>query len=196
MTTALVLVGVLRGLAPLSAHAQETPIPDTTATDTATTDAAAPDTMSRAYQVEQLRPRSSTSADSVTIDGGTGEIGSSINDPTTPSSSAPVDTGLVRRYLPARDGWSPGLFTQPSPFLGPQAAATEERSITLDSTRHSYILNEKSRPGGPMRVEGDTYRRERYRANLRNNWRTLTEQRRQQQSNRGGLGVNMMVPGG
>ena len=196
VTTALVLVGVLRGLAPLPAHAQETPVPDTTVTDTTATDAAAPDTMSRAYQVKQLRPRSSTSADSVTIDGGTGETGSSIDEPVAPSSSAPVDTGLVRRYLPARDRRSPGLFTQSSPFLGPQAAAAEKRSITLDSTRHSYILNEESRLGGPMRVEGDTYRRERYRANLRNNWRTLTEQRRQQQSNRGGLGVNMMVPGG
>jgi len=114
----------------------------------------------------------------------------------TSSLSAAADTGLVRRYLPARRERSPGLFDRSSPFLGPRTAGSEKRSITLDSTRHSYILEEKDRVGGPMRVAADIYRRERYRANLRENWTTLVEQRQQQQGNRGGLGVNMVVPGG
>ena len=46
-----------------------------------------------------------------------------------------------------------------------------------------------------MRVGAEVYKRERYRANLRDNWRALTEQRQREQS-RSGLGVNMVVPGG
>jgi cell surface protein SprA len=47
-----------------------------------------------------------------------------------------------------------------------------------------------------MRVEPEDYRRERYRANLEDNWRAIADQRRQRQDNRSGVGVNMVVPGG
>ncbi|PSQ87617.1 MAG: cell surface protein SprA [Bacteroidetes bacterium QS_3_64_15] len=146
---------------------------DTTALDTADTDR-------RTRRVEQLETGQGPSVDSV----------------------APVgDTALVRRYLPSRRERLPGLFAQSSPFRGPRTAASENPSITLDSTQYDYVLDREALDrevglNGRMRVAADTYRRERYRANLRDNWRTLTEQRRQQQSNRGGLGVNMMVPGG
>ncbi len=188
-TTALILAWVLRGLVPLPAHAQEPP-PDTAVTDT----------VPQAQQAGQVSPRQVSSVDRKTVDRVSIDRATVGDDPADDdqlaASPAAVDTGLVRQYLPARRDRFPDLFPQSSPFLGPRAAASTERSITLDSTQHSYVLDEELRPGGPMRVEADVYQRERYQANLRDNWRTLVDQRQQQQGDRGGLGVNMVVPGG
>ena len=202
-----------QGLVPLPAHAQDAPSPngaaadtvaapdtmaadtaatDTTAADTTATNAAPIDTVRQAQQVEQLRPGQAPSPDSLTVGSGVG-TGTRERGAT---SSAVVDTGLVRRYLPTRPSRTPDLFAQSSPFLGPRAAASEERSITVDSALSSYVIDGETHFSGPVRVEADVYRRERYSANLRDNWRTLIEQRRKQQQNRGGVGVNMVVPGG
>jgi cell surface protein SprA len=189
-TAALVLAWVLCGRALLPAHAQDAPSPDTAATDT----------VSQAQQAEQLRPRRVSSADHGPLDGASIDritVGDApAADDRSAASPAPPDTGLVQRYLPARRKRFPGLFTRSSPFLGPRTAPSEGRSITLDSTRYTYVFDEELRPSGPMRVGAEAYQRERYRANLRDNWRTLAAQRQQQQGNRGGLGVNMVVPGG
>jgi cell surface protein SprA len=47
-----------------------------------------------------------------------------------------------------------------------------------------------------MRLSSEVYRQESYQANLRENWQSLIEQRRQQRNQRGGVGVSMTVPGG
>ncbi|MFB6098123.1 MAG: hypothetical protein ABEK84_03230, partial [Salinibacter sp.] len=175
----LLVAGILQVLCPLLGRAQAPPV-DTTAVDT----------VRHAQKVKQLGPAQTFSDDSVAAVNAV-----EVNDRTRRTPTPAVDTGLVRRYLPARTSRSPGLFEQPSPFLGPRAGRTEEPSIRLDSTRYSYHV-ETERLGGPMRLTKAVYRRERYRANLRDNWRTLLEQRQQQQRTRGGLGVNMTVPGG
>ena len=106
-----------------------------------------------------------------------------------------VDTTLINRYLPRRRTRALRLFGRASPFLGPRAPTPESPPLRLDTTRAEYILEEDDSRPGPVRMSAEAYRRERYRANLRDNWRRLAEQRRQSQS-RGGLGVNMVVPGG
>ena len=197
-TTALFVAGVLHGLVFLPAHAQDAPSPDSTAADTVAADTVAADTTGldtvdvgrRARRVEQLKPGQPPAVDSM---GTVGDVGI---DGQGDGSSAVLDTALVQRYLPSRRERVSGLFGQSSPFLGPRAAASKKRSITLDSTQYDYVLDGETGLDGPMRLGGDVYQRERYRANLRDNWRTLAEQRRQQQGNRGGLGVNMVVPGG
>jgi len=47
-----------------------------------------------------------------------------------------------------------------------------------------------------MRLSPQAYKRERQRANLRENWTSLLVQRQQEADQRGGIGVNMTVPGG
>ncbi|PSQ72716.1 MAG: cell surface protein SprA, partial [Bacteroidetes bacterium QH_2_64_26] len=124
----------------------------------------------------------------------TGDIG--IDDEDAPQGAAAADTGRVRRYLPDRSDRSLSLFGQTSSFRGPRAASASTPSMRLDSTRNSYVLDNTDRFGGPMRVEPEDYRRERYRANLEDNWRAVADQRRQRQADRSGVGVNMVVPGG
>jgi len=194
------LAWLCQGLVPLPAHAQDASSPDSSAADTTAADTTAADTvaadttaldlMRRAQRVEQLRSGQDPSVDSMVV--GATAIGTQRDD----STVAVADTGLVRRYLPSRPDRSPDLFLQSSPFLGPKSAASEGRSIRLDSTLSGYVVDGETRYGGATRVAMGTYRRERYRANLRDNWRTLAEQRRKQQQSRGGLGVNMVVPGG
>ncbi len=175
------------GLLPLT-RAQEVPPPDTTALDTSVTD-----TTRRAPVLDPGAPPPppGDSAAAPVRMGDTDE-----NEGERPSVSSPSpDTGVVSRYLPARRGRSVHLFEWASPFLGPRASTADARSVTLDSTQNRYVLTEDPRFGERVGMGEEVYRRERYRANLRENWRSLTEQRQQEES-RGGLGVNMVVPGG
>jgi len=106
------------------------------------------------------------------------------------------DTGLVERYLPSPSRRPGALFAVRSPLLGPRGPAPSTRSITLDSTSLAYTIDADLYADGPMRIPPEVYQRESYRANLRDNWTTIAEQRRQQRNQRGGFGVSMSVPGG
>ena len=115
---------------------------------------------------------------------------------TTLTTEAPPDTGIVSRYLsptPRRPG---ALFDTRSPLLGPRSPVPSADAVTLDSTADQYRLDDTPYTDGPMTVDTESYRRERYRANRQDNWTSLVEQRQQQRTDRGGLGVNMTVPGG
>jgi len=114
---------------------------------------------------------------------------------TTPRA-APPDTGIVSRYLPTDSRRPRGLFEARSPLLGPRTGAVSKKNIALDSASVQYRLTEGAYTEGPMRLDGEVYRRESYEANLRDNWSSLAEQRRRQRSERGGFGVSMTVPGG
>lgn len=105
------------------------------------------------------------------------------------------DTGLVDRYLPSTRRRSEGVFAGGSPFLGPYSSV-RDRSVSLDSTTYQYRVRGDAFPSGPMRLDPDVFQRETYRTNLRENWTRLVEQRQQQRSQQGGLGVSMEVPGG
>lgn len=112
------------------------------------------------------------------------------------SSPTPADTGRVARYLPSTPRRTGGLYESRSPLLGPHPPSGPDRSVSLDSTDLDYVRDGGASTDGPMRIGADIYRRESYRANLRENWVSLVEQRQQQRGGRGGIGVNMTVPGG
>ncbi|MEF8816739.1 MAG: cell surface protein SprA [Salinibacter sp.] len=184
---ALLLAWSLSGLL-LPAEAQEGPPPDTTAPDTA-----AASTTRQAPILDLGRPSPGprdTSTVPGRVDGISGRDGAALSVP-----SPPPDTGVVGRYLPTRRGRSVRLFERTSPFLGPRTPTVDARSVTLDSTQNRYVLSDGTRIGGSVGMDEQSYRRERYRANLQENWRTLAEQR-QQEDGGSGFGVNMVVPGG
>ncbi|WP_233993631.1 cell surface protein SprA [Salinibacter altiplanensis] len=179
---AVLLAWGLPGLLPL-ARAQVVPLPDTTAPDT------------------------TTSAPTLLPDGPPSPLGDSAAGPGRMSGARasqgqrltafppPPDTGVVGRYLPARRGRLVRLFERTSPFLGPRAPTADAQSVTLDSTQARYVVTDDARRGRSVGMDDDAYRRERYRANLDKNWRTLVKQR-QAENTDGGFGVNMVVPGG
>jgi len=112
------------------------------------------------------------------------------------SERARPDTGLVEQYLPAAPRRTGHLFEVQSPLLGPYGLVPSTRSIALDSTRLEYTVDAGLYTDGPMRLDPEVYQRESYRANLRENWTAIAEQRRLQRNQRGGFGVSMTVPGG
>ena len=114
----------------------------------------------------------------------------------TAASGAPPDTGLVDRYLPSSPRRTGHLFEARSPLLGPRSPSPPPRSVSLDSTGLHYTVDGGPYTDGPMHLDRAVYRRESYRANLRENWTTLAAQRQQQRNQRGGFGVSMTVPGG
>jgi len=109
-----------------------------------------------------------------------------------------ADSGRVPRYLPRR---SPrprrvDLFERRPSFLSPRSKDDSPRRVVLDSTGYDYRMDGGSQWGGAMRLGADTYRKERFRDNLRDNWIKEAEKRQRQDDARGGLGVNVVVPGG
>ncbi|ARA94589.1 cell surface protein SprA [Rhodothermaceae bacterium RA] len=116
---------------------------------------------------------------------------------------APPDTGLAARYLPRfrRDPFSASVLPRHRRPLGPDLGTFWRHRVELDSTRNVFRVREQV--GGrdvryPVELDYETYRRERLRQDLRDNFRDLADQRMQQrrQQRRGGLGVNIVVPGG
>ena len=176
----LVSWGLLAGGSPRSATAQERPRPDTL--DSASVDS---------VRIEGKAP-TPLGAPSVNSGVGARLVSDTM---TTPTTEAPPDTGIVSRYVPATPRRSGTLFPTRSPLLGPRSLGPSADAVTLDSTGNQYRIDGKTYTDGPMTVDAETYRRERYRANRYENWTALVEQR-QQGSQRGGLGVSMTVPGG
>ena len=161
---------------------------DTTRTDTTRTDSSS----SRATQPERARTgdRPPTSLDPSSL-----TAPADLVDPDDPLPPAIVsDTGRVRRYVPHATRRRPGLFARTSPFLSPRPRVEPE--IELADSGQAYTVAGMPGHEAPMRVTPSTYRETRYTANLNDNWRTLAEQRQQQRQSRGGLGVNVVVPGG
>ena len=114
------------------------------------------------------------------------------DDPPLPSAVA--DTGRASFYLPSSPLRAPpALFAPSRPFLSPTERSARPDIQLADSGRGYQIRSTSD--GARMRLGAATYRRERFQANLRSSWQQLAEQR-QQQRDRGGLGVNVVVPGG
>ena len=180
--TAVLLVlwagGLLLAHGPSAARAQERPSADTLGTDSVRVEG--PARPARAPAGLDRLPDEGLGPDSLS------------------GRPAPVrpDTGLVDRYLPARPRRTGGLFERRSPLFGPRTAGPSPRAVTLDSAALHYRVDGVPAADGPMPVARETYRRAAYRANLDDNWTTLTEQRQQQRAQRGGFGVSMTVPGG
>ncbi len=183
---------LLASVEPSPARAQERPqtSPDSSQSDTTVVSPNPVDADHRKIEGKRARPLSTPDLDSLGTEPNT-PIGQSDG-----TASAPPDTGLVDRYLPSSPRRTDGLFESSSPFRGPRSATASAQSIRLDSSGTHYTLTDLPHAPGPMRLGMATYRRESYRANLKQNWTELVERRRQQQQQRGGLGVSMQVPGG
>ena len=184
---------VLGALAVLSipspATAQIQPVrADTAAADTTATDSLPDPARPNALGADTTAPaRNAPVADTVTA--------APPDSVVARLAPAAVDTGRVPRYLPTREAPGFNLFPHVSPFRAVRTPASQ-RAIRLDSTGTDYVVQDDPVADGTMRLTADTYRRERYRANRRDNWKTLVEQRRAQRNQRGGVGVSMVVPGG
>ncbi len=121
----------------------------------------------------------------------------------TDSTAVPPDTGLVRKYLPGfrRDRPSAALFPRRRRPLSLSLGRQWQHQIFLDSTEQRFIVRERISDldvREPLTLDFGTYRRERLRYGLEKNWRELYDQRSRlrEQKRRGGLGLNIVVPGG
>jgi len=110
------------------------------------------------------------------------------------ASVARVDTGIVQRYLRPDRNRQGVRFDRSSPLLGPKTYGPGETQ--LDSTREEYVLRPTTDTSAVLRVDADTYRRQRFESNKTDSWRQIAKQRQGQRRSRGGLGVNIVVPGG
>jgi len=129
-------------------------------------------------------------------------------------AAAPIDSfRLTRRYLkPIRNRREIGtdsLFGQEASALPPRqrpfmpgVGSYWEHETVMDSTSRFYTVHERvgdRKVRETMRMDAETYRRERLRAGIRTNWQDLVrqhEQQRARQEGGGGLGFNIDVPGG
>ncbi len=173
---------LLVGLSAPRVWAQERPRADTSRTDSIRQEGQARTLPTTADSLEDV----GADLDRVTL----GQGGQRAN------SAAPPDSGRLGQYLPSSSRRSGRLFGSRSPLLGPRGRAPSGRSIRLDSTGTDYTLDDGLHADGPMRLDAGVYQREKERANRKQNWTALIEQRRQQENQRGGVGVNMTVPGG
>ena len=121
-----------------------------------------------------------------------------LDDDTARPDTVWADSGRAPQYLPPDRARSRRVdpFARRSPFLSPPPSDDPANRIALDSTGYDYRMEAGPQWDGAMRVGADTYRSERFRANVRDNWAQAAAQRQQQGDSRGGLGVNVVVPGG
>jgi len=130
-------------------------------------------------------------------------VDSLLADSLTADTLARLDTGLAAVYLPPvlRDRRTAALFPRKKRPLSARIGTYWRHEVQLDST--DFVFRAFERIGEdevryPLIVDFDTYRRERLQHDLQESWRTLSERLAQQRSQRsgGGLGFNIVVPGG
>ena len=114
-------------------------------------------------------------------------------DTTQVSDSSGVRSVRVERYLGRRPGRRGLEFGRTSPLLGPRAYRP---AAELDSTSEAYITWPEADPSSAFRLDPGTYRSERFLSDRQSSFRRIAEQQRGQRRSRGGLGVNIVVPGG
>jgi cell surface protein SprA len=115
-----------------------------------------------------------------------------------------ADTGRAALYLPRWRLRSP--LSAPFPHrrgpLLPPLGRYWQTQVVLDSTQLQYVARERVgelEVRRPLFLDYDAFRLERLRKDLDDNWRELTLQRERARTSRqagGGLGFNIVVPGG
>jgi cell surface protein SprA len=112
---------------------------------------------------------------------------------------AVADTGRAARYLHVRERRRPSLFARTPSMLSVWTDPANRRQVTADTMMTRYTVGPSHLDGSaryPLTLSRDEYRRERRGEQLRANWRAIAEQQRRRDNQRGGLGVNVVVPGG
>ncbi len=118
-------------------------------------------------------------------------------------SLAPPDTGRASRYMPRlrRDDWSARIFPRAIRPFSTEFGQYWTYRIEYDTSRTTYTTHEevgKSDIRIPRRLTYDDYKKARLDRDLDKNWREIVVQRAREvaQRRRGGLGFNIVVPGG
>lgn len=112
------------------------------------------------------------------------------------------DTGRAARYLPRLGGgYGASLLPRRAHPLTGGYGAYWQHQLTLDSTGRAYIARERVGEMDvryPVQVDFEAFRRARLAASLDQGWRSLARDRQAllATQRRGGLGLNITVPGG
>ena len=113
------------------------------------------------------------------------------------------DSALVWDYIPAfrRDALSASTDRRDRLVMSPSLGQWWRHDVEFDTLARAYTIREKVGEWDaryPVRLEFDEYRAARLDEDLDGNWRELILQRERQdeQRRRGGLGFNIVVPGG
>ena len=113
------------------------------------------------------------------------------------------DSALVWDYIPAfrRDALSASPDRRDRLVMSPSLGQWWRHDVEFDTLARAYTIREKVGEWDaryPVRLEFDEYRAARLDEDLDGNWRELILQRERQdeQRRRGGLGFNIVVPGG
>lgn len=113
------------------------------------------------------------------------------------------DSALVWDYIPAfsRDAWSASVTPRDRLVMSPSLGRWWKNEIEFDTLATTYLVREKVGDWDaryPVQLNFDDYRAARLGQDLDENWRELIIQRERQdeQRRRGGLGFNIVVPGG
>ncbi|MFB3133193.1 MAG: cell surface protein SprA, partial [Rhodothermales bacterium] len=117
---------------------------------------------------------------------------------------APPDTAFrVRRYLavPRGDRVTASLFPRQQRPFSAKMSALWQHKVELDSTGQFFIAREtvgKTDVRFPLQIDPAYYRQQKLAQSMKRNWRLLADQHASQrrQQRRGGLGLNITVPGG
>ncbi len=147
---------------------------------------------------------SPTAADTITADTTSADmaVADSVRSDALSEAGA-ADSSLVDRYLGSlrRDGRSASLFQRKTRPFSARLSGYWKHEVALDSASGRYVARETV--GGEdvrdrVSLDFERYRRERLRRDVTDAWYTLAERSAQQRANqrRGGLGVNIVVPGG
>ncbi len=114
------------------------------------------------------------------------------------TSEATTDAGRVDRYVaPIQRNPFRSPYRRSSPFLTPRPDPWAAYEVALDSTSHRYTARRSDAAGGAaLAFDADAYRTTQLHTGVASNWRALAEQQQTRSRSRGGLGVNVVVPGG
>lgn len=180
---------------------------DTTRADTTTraihaqADSTRPDsTRPRAVTLKAIQGANLASSPvSSSLDTTTEDSSVVASDSLAVADSTAVPPRVARYVSPVlRRTRSPSVLDLPPPFLAPRSENQNRSNIALDSTGTYTVhpLVATYDPRYPVLMDRSTYRQERLSADLESNWRSIAEQRQRERNKRGGLGVNIVVPGG
>ncbi len=113
------------------------------------------------------------------------------------------DSALVWKYLPGfkRDDWGARLAPKDRLVMSPSLGRYWQYSVDFDTTALEYTTRERVGRFDvryPVTLNFDQYRAARLSADLNDNWNDLIVQRAraEERRRRGGLGFNIVVPGG
>ena len=114
------------------------------------------------------------------------------------------DTSFIYRYIPLfrQDDARASLFPRQDRPLSTRLGNYWRHEVTLDSTSMTYVTTESVgdfEVRYPVQLDYETYRARRLEMGVRREFERLADQasdRRRRQQSRGGLGFNIVVPGG